>query len=119
MKITYDGIKLDCHKGYLKASPKQRAEICNGCGTAGWKGALVPETMWGLNIQVACQIHDYDYWKYTSAKGKKIADDRFLLNLNRIIEDKTKWTIVKWMRKRRAYKYYLAVKYMGEEAFYA
>jgi len=119
MKIIIDGIPLDCHKGYTKATPRELEHITNGCGTSGWKGKLVPSSMYGLDIRIACLIHDYDYWIYKSKKGKIIADNRFLDNLYSIIDTKTKWSWVKWLRRRRAYKYYLAVAHFGDSAFYA
>ena len=40
-------------EGYTEAKAKG---IANGCGTAGWKGAIVPETIYTIRITDACNI---------------------------------------------------------------
>jgi len=95
--------------------------ISNGCGTDGWKGKIVPETMYGLNISIACDIHDFDYYFGMDWADKTEADNRFLDNLCRIIKHESKWWNC-WLnplRRIRAKEYHLAVKYFGSNAFIA
>lgn len=92
----------------------------NGCGTSGWKGKLVPDTIYKVNIKPACGIHDDDYATGTTKKNKLMADIRFLGNMIIIIIHETTWKS-KWMnllRFKRALKYFMAVYYGGDAAFF-
>ena len=104
-------------QSYLDASPKQLKEACNGCGTEGWKGDLVPETIWGLNINECCCIHDWMYNEGTTPKDKERADTTFLNNMLRLV-NQSDWWILRLLRRRRALKYYEAVNQFGGPAFY-
>jgi len=110
---------LNLHEppSYTDASKGQRDAICNGCGAANAKFDFVPDTIYGLCITPACNIHD---WMYDEAGPdivfKREADRVFLNNILRIIEDKGGF--LKFLRRRRALKYYLAVKYLGGLAFW-
>jgi len=92
-------------------------KICNGCGAAngGWKNKLIPETIYGLNIKECCQIHDFMYFFGVSKYGKILADKVFLTNMYRLIADGNYW--LRFLRRRRAKKYYLAVKFFGKKAY--
>ena len=111
--------KLIAPSEYFKLSIDQKELICNGCGTAGWKGNLVPDTMWFLRVTEACQIHDYMYFMGLTRKDKEDADETFLHNLNMIIRH-CPWyllPVVNPLRRVRANTYFLAVKHFGESAF--
>ena len=110
-------IKLKSMYGYEDASKKKRELICNGCGTGGWKGWLVPDTIYGLSVANACHVHDWMYHFGMADYGKKLADEMFLDNMYTIIDAHSWW--FRWVRKRRAYKYFLAVEYFGEKAYMA
>ena len=113
-------MKLYAPEQYWDLSDKARAGIVNGCGPGGgWKGFLVPDTVWGLSISAACNIHDYMYYVGNDLVDKETADRVFLNNILRIIADKTGQGWLKVLRKRRAKTYYLAVKYFGAPAFWA
>lgn len=101
---------------YWDLSEKTRQLLSNGCGTDGWKGKLVPESMYGLNISAACDIHDYMYLIGETQVDKEEADRVFLNNLLRIIENRGGW--LAWFRRRRALKYYEAVEQFGGPAFW-
>ena len=103
-------------------------KIANGCGTEGWKGKIVPETIYGINVTKACNIHDYDYFYGVSKEDKVIADQRFKRNLQYLIR---KGTVIsdKWYKKHfdlmllqlklvRCNTYYFAVKRLGHDAFW-
>jgi len=98
--------------------PEVRKKITNGCGPKGW-GWLVPDTIYGVDISAACCIHDYFYLIGVSFADKKKADRIFLNNLIRIINYNTRSKFMRWLRLRRAEKYYYAVKYFGGPAFWA
>lgn len=82
----------------------------NGCGAKG--GLKFPSTMWGLNIDTACRIHDIDWALATCIKelleGNEIFDD----NLKRIIDYESNF-IMKRLRRMRAAKYVTEVELIG------
>ena len=96
---------------YWGATKEERAKVCNGAGPAG-RGWLVPDTMWGLSITEAANIHD---WMYNEGKDKKEADETFYKNCLLIINKKGGWLAP--LRRYRAHSYYLAVKYFGASSF--
>lgn len=116
---------LTAPKTFWNATGAKRSRNCNGCGTEGWKGAMVPDTIWGLRISKACDIHDWMYAEGTSDADKQYADMLFLNNMIAIIriasEQSTAGWVLKLVRERRAFTYYQAVSssQSGEEAFKA
>lgn len=104
---------------YWQLSDAQRKDICNGCGTKGLCGILVPDTIYGLRITAACDIHDFMYSVGETLEDKEAADRVFLNNLLRIIDTQTSWNILKRLRARRAMIYYRAVVEFGGPAFWA
>ncbi len=111
-------VKLFAPNDYIKSSKQVRARVVNGCGTGGWKGALVPETMYGLKITAACNIHDWMYLRGQTMADKEEADRVFLNNLLRLINFGSSWGWLKALRRRRALKYYHAVRLAGGPAFW-
>jgi len=114
--------KLRAPQSYHDATPEERAKVCNGCGVGGWKGLLVPDTIYGVTVTEACHIHDWMYHLGVFPVDKARADEVFHQNLLSIINDHFKaWYLrpIKFLAKRRAYKYYLAVKLAGDSAFWA
>lgn len=103
--------------GYDSLTINEKKRICNGCGSL-WGGILIPDTIYGLNISEACNIHDYMYKEGTSKAYKKIADDWFKKNLYRIIDYYSANKFMRWLRKRRANKYYWAVTRFGNRAYF-
>lgn len=99
------------------ALPADIFAICNGCGSAQAKFDFVPDTIYGLSIAPACYIHDWEYATGTTQEHKDMADIRFLTNMLKIIENNSGWGIA-WLRRRRAYKYFDAVRAFGDDAFY-
>ena len=105
--------------GYWRMSPEHRAEICNGCGPKGLCGYVIPDTIWGLYIGDVCDIHDFQYETGSTHEDKESADRSFLYNMLRLIEAAGGPAILKWLRRRRAMKYYRAVCAFGGPAFWA
>ena len=103
---------------FWKLTPDQRAEICNGCGPDGWLNLLVPDTILGLSISLACDIHDYMYVTGETIADKAAADRVFMNNLVRIITAKTKWSLLMWLRLKRARIYYETVHFFGGNWFW-
>lgn len=104
---------------YWQLTDAQRADICNGCGTKGLVGALVPDTIYGLCVTPACNIHDFMYALGSSVEDKAAADRVFFNNLLRLIDAGTRFGWLKKLRALRAHTYYEAVHLFGGPAFWA
>jgi len=106
---------------YWQATPAQKALICNGAGPDRYAW-LVPDTIYGLRITEAANIHDWMYVFGETEQEKENADTTFLLNLFRIINEHTTtvplagWCM-RWLRHRRAVAYYEAVCDFGHGAY--
>ena len=93
----------------LRLSMDAIMEMTNGCGREGVENVLVPDTIWGLDISPVCRVHDYMYIHADSLAEENYADAIFGANLIGIIQQKTSFPPLKWLRLRRAYKYVDAV----------
>ena len=103
---------------YWKLSSGMKKLICNGCGAGSAMFDFVPDSIYGLDISEACNIHDYMYHIGKTIEDKLEADRVFLNNIIRIIDANTSW---KWFRRRRkkiAYLYFDAVSKWGGPAFW-
>jgi len=108
-------LPLEYPSGFLDMSPELKSEVCNGAGAK--DGIKVPNTMWGLNLKDVFDIHDYEYYMGEDDKDKRDADRHMLSNSIILINNKGGWLAP--LRRRRALKYYEAVAYFGNKAFYA
>lgn len=102
---------------YWTLSKEEKKEICNGVGPRGY-GFLIPDTIWGLRVTEAADIHDYMYFVGDTIIDKEDADEVFLDNLIRIIEKETKWNWLKKLRCNRALLMFKAVDAFGGPAFW-
>jgi len=112
-------MRLYAPESFWRASARVRGVVSNGCGTSGWKGELVPETMYGLDVSLACDIHDWMYHEGETQEDKDQADRVFLNNLLRIIQHAAGPWLLRTLRRRRARTYYQAVHHFGGPAFWA
>ena len=102
-------------KTYWESTDYDKLNVCNGCGAK--DGIDVPDTMWGLSITSACNVHD---WMFN--EGKTLADFYFanavlIMNLAIIIvTEGSKWLAP--LRLARATKYFLAVQELGQDAYW-
>lgn len=104
----------------FKSAPMSQLEtICNGCGAANAKFDFVPDTVYGLSIAAACNIHDFMYNEGRSIEDKEEADRVMLNNMLRLIKRANVWYSPSALRRRRALKYYEAVDAFGGPAFWA
>ena len=91
----------------------------NGCGPGGWKGKLVPDTIYCISIKEPCKIHDFMYEVGKNRTQKERADLMFYDNLLKVIQHDSKWWN-RWLnpfREVRAGEYFLAVLFGGKDAF--
>jgi hypothetical protein len=103
-------------QSYWDASPEVRAIVTNGCGPAGWKVKIVPDTVYGRNIKEDCRIHDWMYALGSSDEDKQEADVWFLHNM--MVSIKNSWWPLSWLRRVRIQEYYEAVSHFGNDAFW-
>lgn len=111
--------KLYAPEAYWNLSAKAKKKICNGCGPkglGGFWGFIIPNTLWGLSILEACNIHDFQYHEGRSINEKDSADRTFLNNMVRIINGSGR--LLRPLRRYRAMSYYSAVKDFGGLAFW-
>ena len=101
---------------YWDATEKEIKKVTGGCGPESSRWYLVPDTVYGLSIRPACNIHDYMYQVGILEEEKKFADLMFLDNMVKIINKAT--YLLRYVRKCRANEYYLAVKLKGDSSFY-
>ena len=90
----------------------------NGCGAENARFDFVPDTIYGVSITPACKVHDWMYSKGRTIEDKDTADRVFLNNMLRIIESVDKWYYPTSLARRRALKYYEAVRAFGGSAYW-
>lgn len=107
-------------ESFLRASEEVVKQVANGCGTAGWKGKLVPDTILGLNITLICNIHDWMYAEGATQWYKDHADCIFLYNMQNEINNAPGVLnyLLRYHRRLRAHEYYLAVVAFGDDPFW-
>ena len=112
-------MELYAPASYHAASPEVRLQVTNGCGTAGWKGRLVPDSIWFLCITPACNIHDWMYTVGLTLADKDEADRVFLNNVCRLIDEAGGPGFLIDLRRDAAKGYFEAVHVFGGPAFWA
>lgn len=105
-------------ESYRKATHAERAAVCNGCGSKGLGGWIVPDTLYGLSISDACNVHDWCYAEGVTHDDKLAADRLFLDNMYRIIEAESVG-FLKPLRRLRARNYFRAVDRFGDAAYWS
>lgn len=108
------GVRVMAPVHFWNLSAAQLGEICNGMGPKGY-GWLVPDTMYGMDLGPAGDVHDamYKLGLWTRLQCDKL----FLENMLNIIEDESDSKILAWLRRRRAHKYYWAVRAGGASSY--
>lgn len=117
-------------KDFLLHTPEDRlAKVCNGVGSReGWFNRLVyhiiPNTIWGLDITPASDLHDIGYTVPATfrtleeaRKHKEMEDYFFETNCKILILRGTKWEWLRKIRNRRVDKYVAILKSSGMTSF--
>lgn len=112
---------LTAPQSYLDAIPEVVAQVVNGCGPGGWKFDIIPDTVYGLSIKEACNIHDWRYTLGTSEADKDQADKEFLSNCLALVSNDKSFLgyALHYPRRLRAREYFEAVHCFGDNAFWA
>ena len=108
-------MKLYAPITYWESTTEDKKSICNGCGAKG--GIKVPDTMYGLDITVGCNIHDWMFKYGKTYADMLFANAIFLLNLSIIIINNSSWFTL-GLRLLRATKYFVAVAKYGASAYW-
>lgn len=99
-------------EGYWNLSEAEKYEIANGCGPTK-ATSLVPDSILGISLIPACDIHDYTYANSHSIKKRKFADDLFLGNMCRLLDRDLKPPPLKLFGLAGILFYYLVVRLFG------
>lgn len=99
-------------ESYWKLSHDKKYEITNGCGPAR-TGDLVPSSILGVDLKLACAIHDYTYAKPCTMRDRKAADDLLFLNMHNLTTQKLKSVPMRFIGTIGVGLYYLAVRAFG------
>lgn len=101
---------------YWQSPESEKKKVCNGCGAK--DGINVPDTLYGLSITEACNIHDWMYKEGKTKVDKLFADAIFRMNISIIIDANSNF-LTALLRHSRASTYYTAVARWGESAFWS
>lgn len=97
------------HPSWWDSIPEDdRRRVMNGCGPAGWKASYIPDTIWGVDVSTACDVHDCEY---AYGNSRSSADARFLANLCLICADHG--GLLTPLRILRAFTFFTAVRVFG------
>jgi len=90
-----------------------------GCGPGGVGDMLVPDTMWGLNINEACRVHDWYYRMYPdrSEEARKSADQIMHDNAVDIVNNADSGRILRFLRRLRCKTYFHMVRNFGKSSW--
>ena len=92
-----------------------------GCGPGGEGDFLIPDTVYiTVSIRDACRIHDWGYRHGPGASedDRKRHDQILKNNALRIVDNKTNWRLMRWLRYRRVQTYYTMVRKFGSPAYW-
>lgn len=85
----------------------------NGCGPKGVVGKLIPDSLLGVSVHEACNLHDERYHQGGSSEKRREADQKFLEDMFSAIEKEKGSHLVTQARKLGAYIYYYSVRIFG------
>ena len=117
-KINIEDVTFIVPESY-HAPYQTLAEFPACCGAGdGIGNTLVPETMYALRISPACAIHDF-CWEYAGGNWSEFHQSNyiFLVNILSIIRARSGNALMRWLRAKRALKYFNAVDEVGAMIF--
>ena len=103
-------------ESYWKLNDDEKYEVTNGCGPERPTG-LVPNSILGVDLKPACDIHDYTYAKPSSVRVRKDADDLFLVNMHELMSRNLRSAPMRFLGTIGIGLYYLAVRLLGGHYF--
>lgn len=119
MSDNYHGYNLRAIEEFWNLTPIQVSEIAHGCGPgSGWKEKIIPDTILGICITPACNIHDVEYHFGDTHEDKEEADLNLIHNALLINNKDSKFWLFKSIRRKLILSYYEAVSDFGALAFW-
>lgn len=109
-------VKLMIPDDYVGLTREQIKEVSNGCGSSQARFDFIPDTMYGLDISLACDYHDLMYRDGKTERDKEVADAFFLVNMLHLIN--RRGGPLRHFRRLRALSYYSGVFECGGDAFW-
>ena len=103
-------------ESYWKLSEEEKYEIVNGCGPERATGFL-PNSILGVDLRAACNIHDYTYARPDSMIDRKDADDVFFRNMKGAVNQNVKSPILHFFALYGIMIYYFAVRLFGRSYY--
>ncbi len=116
--MNTESFKLYAPSSYWKYSKEALEELVNGCGPRGWKGRYIPDSLIGVSIKEACNIHDFMYAFGEKEEDREQADRVLLNNMMRTVEACSGNWFSRWIRRKLALHYYGVVRDMGGTYFW-
>ncbi len=111
-----ENLGLLAPESYWKMSHDEMYELTNGCGPEKATD-LISNSIFGADLKLSCDIHDYTYARPSSVTNRKDADELFLKNLNRTVSRSLKSPFLKFAAGFLAKVYFYAVRIFGERYF--
>ena len=107
------------YKGYRLRAPEEfdPSQIVGGCGPGKWGNRLIPNSILGVDISPACDIHDFCYLIGKTEEERDQSDIELFANSYRIIKQKSKNKLMSFLRAVILTWYFLAVAYGGESVY--
>lgn len=106
LKLKHD-IPLCLPSWWNQIKKEKRAAVMNGCGPSSWKTKF--NTVWGLDIKDACNVHDVEY---VFGNSRSSADARLFANLCLLIAARSSRILMPF-RIIRAFTMYALVRESG------
>jgi hypothetical protein len=103
-------------ESYWTLHEDEKYEITNGCGPSR-ATSLVPNTIMGVNIRAACDIHDYTYAQSETVKSREEADFLFSYNMRRLVDRKLESGFFRSLAYFGVDLYLMAVRLFGGKYF--
>lgn len=105
---------------YRNATHEQRLKVINGCGPDGFVNRLIPNSICGVDVTEAYNIHDWMVVKAVNSKDRFHADNVFKENLRKLINWNKGPLALRLLRQGIAKIYYWAVllysKFKGKKS---
>lgn len=87
----------------------------NGCGAK--DSVKFPRTMYGINIESACIIHDIEWTLAKNIEELETANENFDNNMKKIVDQLSAFRLFAMLRRMRIAKYVSAVELYGTLAY--
>jgi|WetSurMetagenome_2_1015567.scaffolds.fasta_scaffold660706_2 hypothetical protein len=111
-----DSVELYAPEEFWDLPDECKKKLGWNCGPGKFGGKVIPNTVWGLSIKIACEIHDCMYFLGKTQYDKWISDVTFLTNMNDMVESGT--MILRAIRRYRVMTYFSAVRDCGDSSFW-